>query len=97
MFRLRITLKKMLTPQLCLFCQTLKETIQDLRRLYTEPPTTPAEPLYLQPDDDAPPASTHVYETIGGETVSHMYCLKPTKSEENTKFSIFSYLHKLLP
>lgn len=68
MFRLRITfLKKMLTPQLCLFCQTLKETIQDLRRLYTEPPTTPAEPLYLQPDDDAPPASTHVYETIGGK------------------------------
>lgn len=25
------------------------------------------------------------------EMVSHMYCLKPTKSEENTKFSIFSF------
>lgn len=29
--------------------------------------------------------------------VSHMYCLKPYKSEEHTNFSIFSYLHKLLP
>lgn len=47
--------------------QTLKENIQDLRRLYTEPPTTPAEPLYLPPDDNAPPPSTHIYETIGGK------------------------------
>lgn len=54
--------------------QTLKETIQDLRRLYTEPPTTPAEPLYLQPDDDAPPASTHVYETIGPEDEESLVC-----------------------
>ncbi|XP_035764648.1 calcium-binding and coiled-coil domain-containing protein 2 [Neolamprologus brichardi] len=55
--------------------QTLKETIQDLRRLYTEPPTTPAEPSYLQPDDEAlPPASTHIYETIGPEDEESLVC-----------------------
>uniref|UniRef100_A0A668SGZ9 SKICH domain-containing protein n=2 Tax=Oreochromis aureus TaxID=47969 RepID=A0A668SGZ9_OREAU len=54
--------------------QTLKENIQDLRRLYTEPPTTPAEPLYLPPDDNAPPASTHVYETIGPEDEESLVC-----------------------
>lgn len=53
--------------------QTLKENIQDLRRLYTEPPTTPAEPLYLPPDDNAPP-STHVYETIGPEDEESLVC-----------------------
>lgn len=54
--------------------QTLKENIQDLRRLYTEPPTTPAEPLYLPPDDNAPPPSTHVYETIGPEDEESLVC-----------------------
>lgn len=54
--------------------QTLKENIQDLRRLYTEPPTTPAEPLYLPPDDNAPPPSTHIYETIGPEDEESLVC-----------------------
>lgn len=62
--------------------RTLKDDIQELRRVYTEVPTTPPGSVYLQPDDTAPPADTsasqhlqeHLYETIGPEDEGSLVC-----------------------
>lgn len=97
MFRLRITLKKNVDTSTVFI-------LPDSQRNYSGP----AQTLHRTPYDSCrtfvlaarwrrttcfnPRLWNHRWETV-----SHMYCLKPTKSEENTKFSIFSYLHKLLP